>query len=85
MPIWQCSILALLGSYLIAFSRMATESLLCGGGHLLDLDLWHGGAGAAEVGDLGFGVLGVVVGDGGFDGVFSKHGAMHCKQLVIWS
>lgn len=49
---------------------------LCGGGHLLDLDLGHGGAGATEVGDLGLGVLCVVVANGRLDGVFGKHGAV---------
>jgi hypothetical protein len=52
------------------------ERNLSGGGHLLNLNLGHCGAGAAEVGDLGFGVLGVVVADGGFDGVFGEHGAV---------
>jgi hypothetical protein len=53
---------------------------LCGGGHLLDLDLRHGGAGAAEVGDLGLWVLGVVVADGGLDGVFGKHRAVNWSK-----
>lgn len=52
------------------------ERTLGGGGHLLDLNLGHGSAGASEVSGLGFGVLGVVVADGGFDGVFGKHGAV---------
>ena len=52
------------------------ERILGGGGHLLDLNLGHGSAGASEVSGLGFGVLGVVVADGGFDGVFGKHGAV---------
>jgi hypothetical protein len=56
--------------------RSGNESRLCGGGHLLNFDLGHGGAGAAEVGGLGLRVFGVVVADGGLDGVFGKHGAV---------
>jgi hypothetical protein len=56
------------------------ERKLGGGGHLLNLNLGHCGAGAAEVGDLGFGVLGVVVADGGFDGVFGEHGAVDWEE-----
>jgi hypothetical protein len=52
------------------------ERNLGGGGHLLNLNLGHGGAGAAEVRGLGFGVLGVVVADGGLDGIFGEHGAV---------
>jgi hypothetical protein len=56
------------------------ERNLSGGGHLLNLNLGHCGAGAAEVGDLGFGVLGVVVADGGLDGVFGEHGAVDWER-----
>jgi hypothetical protein len=76
MPFWHVSILVVLDSFSLLFQEVGDESHLCGGGHLLDLDLGHGGAGAAEVGDLGLGVLGVVVADGGLDGVFGKHGAV---------
>ena len=52
------------------------ERNLGGGGHLLNLNLGHRGTSTAEVSDLGFGVLGVVVADGGLDGVFGEHGAV---------
>ena len=87
MPIWHVSILVVLDSLLlIAFFFFRSgdgKGFLCGGGHLLDLNLGHGGAGAAEVGGLGLGVLGVVVADGGLDGVFGKHGAVDWKD-VSW-
>jgi hypothetical protein len=57
-----------------------TSFYFLGGGHLLDFNLGHCGAGAAEVGDLGFGVLGVVVADGGLDGVFGEHGAVDWER-----
>lgn len=44
----------------------------------LNLNLRHGGTGAAKVGRTGLGVLGVVVRDGRLDGILGKHGAVHC-------
>lgn len=58
---------------------------LCGGsgttGSLLDLnlDVRDGGACPGQVGCASVGVLGVVVGDGGLDGILGKHGAVHWK------
>lgn len=49
---------------------LSSDSL--GGGHL------H--LGSSEVGSLGLGVLGVVIGDGGLDGVFGQHGAVDCNS-----
>ena len=69
------SILVLLDTSSFFFCEMKRRSL-SGSGHLLNLNLGHSGAGAAEVGDLSFGVLGVVVADGGLDGVFGKHRAV---------
>lgn len=68
------SILVLLHTSFYFLGR--SERNLSGGGHLLNLNLGHGGAGAAEVGHLGFGVLSVVVADGRLDGVLGKHGAV---------
>lgn len=48
------------------------------GGGLVNIG--HGGACPGKVGGTGLGVLGVVVGDGGLDGILSEHGAVHCKQ-----
>lgn len=78
---WSCWIPFF--SLLSSFRSGDGKGFLCGGGHLLDLNLGHGGAGAAEVGGLGLGVLGVVVADGGLDGVFGKHGAVDWKD-VSW-
>lgn len=51
-------------------------------GNGLDLNLWQRRRLAAKVCLPCVGVLRVVVGDCGFDGIFSKHGAMYYKQLV---
>lgn len=82
-PLQSCqsgnfSILVVLDIFSIAcfFQKWRFDCHLCGGGHLLNLDLGHGSAGTAEVGGLGLGVLGVVVADGRLDGVFGKHGAV---------
>jgi hypothetical protein len=76
MPFFLRHISILVLPYTSFYFLGKRESDLSGGGHLLNLNLGHRGAGAAEVGDLGFGVLGVVVADGGFDSVFGKHGAV---------
>lgn len=44
------------------------------GGGRLDL-------GAGQVGTAGLRVLGVVVGDGGLDGILSKHGAVDYSKM----
>jgi hypothetical protein len=44
--------------------KSSGECFLCGGGHLLDFNLGHGGAGAAKVSGFGLRILGVVVADG---------------------
>jgi hypothetical protein len=46
-------------------------------GHVFKLNLGHGCIGAAEVSSFGAWVLGVVIGDCGFDGVLGQHGAVH--------
>lgn len=44
----------------------------------LNLDVRNGSTGTTKVSLDGLGVLGVVVGDGGLDGILGKHGAVHC-------
>ena len=51
-------------------------------GGRFDLDLWHWCIRAAEVSCLRLRVLCVVVVDGGLDGIFSQHRAVHCHLLV---
>jgi hypothetical protein len=48
----------------------------------LDLNLWQRCRLAAKICLLCVRVLSVVIRDGGFDGVLSKHGAVHYKQSV---
>lgn len=38
--------------------------------------------GTGQIGDLGLGILDMVISNGGFDGILSKHGAMHYMMLV---
>lgn len=52
--------------------RGATTGLLD-----LDLDVGNGTACAGQICGAGVGVLGVVVGDGGLDGILSEHGAVN--------
>jgi len=42
-----------------------------GGSHIR-----NGSASSGQIGGLGLGVLGVVIGDGGLDGILGKHGAV---------
>ena len=70
--------------------RTASDNLYCGGGAAggvldLDLDIRDGGACPGEVGCLGLGVLGVVVRDGGLDGILSQHGAVDYKKTKLVS
>lgn len=55
--------------------------------HSLDIHFRHSRASPRQIGLGGFGVFRVVIRDGGFDGVFRKHGAMyyvcHIPQSVF--
>lgn len=54
----------------------ATGSLLD-----LDLDVGDGSTCPGQVGCASVGVLGVVVGDSGLDGVLGEHGAVHWNDV----
>jgi hypothetical protein len=61
---------------LLAWIKVLKASSSTAGLLNLNLNLRHGGTGAAEVGRASLGVLGVVVRDGRLDSIFSKHGAV---------